>query len=216
MSDGTFTKADIDAAVAAAVAKVQESVEKLESKNDELVGEVRKYKAEARKAGEITPDTLAAVEAERDKAQADLAEANKALKTAATDRDKAVKALETEQMAARSYAIDAEIAGAIAAGNVTPALVPAFKALVAQQAKADIVDGKLAVLIGDKPAAEHIKALLASDDGKHFVAAPINGGGGAPGGGGGAGGKTITRAQYDADPVAGMRAVREGAQVVDA
>lgn len=199
MTDETkFTQADIDRAVQAAVANVQNSIDKLEAKNEELVGEVRKYKAEARKAGDIKPEDLQAAEDARDKALADLAEANKQVKALTGERDKAVKALESEQGAARSYALEAEIASAIASGNVLPALVPAFKAMVMQNAKADLVDGKYAVTIGDKPAKDYVSGFLESDDGKAFKSAPVNTGSGAQGGGAPAGGKTATRTAFDA------------------
>jgi len=176
----TYTQADIDA--------LKESIDKLTAKNEELVADVRKAKAEARAAREIDPETYRAEIERADKAEASLADANKALKTANTDRDKATKELESERNAARTFALEAEVAGAIAEGNVVPALVPAFKAMIAAQAKADLVDGKYAVTIGDKSARDHIKAFLDGDEGKAFRAADFNGGGGAPGSGGGKGG----------------------------
>ena len=198
---------------AAALAKMQESIDRLETKNAELIGENRRLK----RAGEIKPEDLAAAEDRADKAEAALAEATKQVKTLTTERDKAMQALEQESGAARSYALEAEITDAIAKGNVVPALVPALKAMVAQQAKADLVDGKYAVMIGDKPARDYIGAFLESDDGKHFKAAASNGGGGAPGGGGaGTGGKVITRAQFDAmGHVERAKFSTEGGKVVD-
>ena len=179
---------------AAALARMQESIDRLEAKNAELIGENRRLK----RAGEIKPEDLAAAEDRADKAEAALAEATKQVKTLTTERDKAVQALEQVSGAARSYALEAEITDAIAKGNVVPALVPALKAMVAQQAKADLVDGKYAVMIGDKPARDYIGAFLDSDDGKHFKAAASNGGGGAPGGGGAGGGKTMATSDFNA------------------
>lgn len=194
--DKTFTKADVDAAIRAAV---QEAEDGLRAKRDELLDEVKELKAALRKTQDIKPEDFAALENENDRLKAELTKAQKEAKDFAKQAEQAAKALETETTAARSYALEAEIASAIAAGNVTPALVPAFKALVQQQAKADLVDGKYAVMIGDKPAKDYITSFLDSDEGKHFRAAPINGGGGAPGGAaGGTGGKTLTRAQFDA------------------
>lgn len=190
MADDTITKADYDAALA----KMQESIDRLEAKNAELVGDLRK----ARKSSEIKPEDLAAAEDRADKAEQALAEANKQVKALTGERDKAVKALEQESAAARTFALDAEITDAIAKGNVVPALVPAFKAMVAQQAKADLVDGKYSVMIGDKPARDYITSFLDSDDGKHFKAAAANGGGGAPGGGGAGGGKVANAEQFAA------------------
>lgn len=193
-----LTQADIDKAVKEATESLKASIERLEAKNEELVGDVRKAKAEARAAKDITPEAHQAEVDRADKAEAALAEAAKQVKALTGERDKAVKALETEQTAARSYALDAEINAAIAAGNVVPALVPAFTAMVKQQAKADLADGKYSVTIADKPAGDYIKGFLDSDDGKHFKAAMANGGGGAPGGGGKGEAKTMTRSQFDA------------------
>lgn len=190
----TFTQADIDAAVAKANEQHEDAVTGLKKKVDDLIADNKKLK----RGAEIKPEDLAAAEERAEKAEAALADAQKSVKALTGERDKAVKALETETTAARSYALDAEINAAIAAGNVVPALVPAFTALLKTQTKADLVDGKYAVTIGDKPAAEHIKGFLESEDGKAYRAAPINGGGGAPGGkGGGEGGKTVTRSQWD-------------------
>jgi hypothetical protein len=212
--DKTFTQADIDAAVKAATDKIQESIDKLEAKNTELVGDLRK----ARKAGEIKPEDLHAAEDRADKAEAALNEANKQLKTVTSERDKAVKSLETEQGAARSYALDAEIGNAIAAGGIVPALVPAFTAMVKQNAKAELVDGKYNVLIGDKPAKDYVAAFLGTEEGKAFKAAPVNGGGGAPGSGDQKGAtKQVTRAEFDAMPPADKVTFgKEGGKVVDA
>lgn len=210
----SFTQADLDAAIEKAVAKVQESVDRLEAKNAELVGDLRK----ARKATEIKPEDLTAAEERADKLEAALAEATKQVKALTGERDKAVKALESEQGAARTYALDAEINAAIAAGNVVPALVPAFTAMVKQQAKAEVVDGKYAVTIGDKPAKEYISTFLGTEEGKAFKAASANSGGGAPGGqGSSTAAKQIPRAEFDAmDAASRMTFIREGGAPVDA
>lgn len=218
MSDEkTFTKADVDAAVAAATAKLDDKVEELSNKYSGAIDDLKKAQREARAAKDITPESHQAEVERADKAEAALAEANKALKAANTEREKAAKALEAEQGAARSFALEAELASAIAEGNVVPALVPAFKAMVQQQAKAELVDGKYTVQIGDKPARDYIKTLLESDDGKHFRAASLNGGGGAPGSGGAqSASKTVTRAEFDgmSHPDRASFA-KEGGKVVD-
>lgn len=215
MADETYTKADIDAAIEKATSGLKESIDKLTSKNEELIGENRKLK----RGAEIKPEDLQAAEDRADKAEARIKELEKAAKEATTRADKAEKSLETEQGAARTYALEAELNGAIAEGNVLPAYVPALKALLAREAKADLVDGKYAVLIGDKPAREHVKAFLDTDEGKAFKAAPVNGGGGAPGGKPGGNGQTMTRAQHQelmvSDPKAANAFVKDGGKIVD-
>lgn len=199
MTDETkFTQADIDKAVQAAVAKVQDSIDKLEAKNEELVGEVRKYKAEARKAGDIKPEDLQAAEDARDKALADLAEANKQVKALTSERDKAAKALESEQAATRSYALDREITDLIAKGSVVPDAVDMVKAMFREGATAEVVDGRIVVKRGDKLMADYAKEYFESDISKIVRSAPMNTGGGSPGGGSPAQGKSTTRAGFDA------------------
>lgn len=214
MSDFDPNSKEVQAAIKAALEEARSAweadTEGLRAKNKELLTKLRS-------ATEIKPEDLSAAEERADKAEKALADLNKQVKALAAERDKAVQALEQERGAARSYALEAEITDAIAKGNVVPALVPALKAMVAQQAKADLVDGKYAVMIGDKPARDYIGAFLDSDDGKHFKAAAPNGGGGAPGGGGaGTGGKVITRAQFDAmGHVERAKFSTEGGKVVD-
>ena len=214
MSDFDPNSKEVQAAIKAALEEARSAwdadTEGLKAKNKELLNKLRS-------ATEIKPEDLSAAEERADKAEKALADLNKQVKALTTERDKAVQSLEQESGAARSYALEAEITDAIAKGNVVPALVPALKAMVAQQAKADLVDGKYAVMIGDKPARDYIGAFLDSDDGKHFKAAAPNGGGGAPGGGGaGTGGKVITRAQFDAmGHVERAKFSTEGGKVVD-
>jgi len=213
MADQTFTQADIDAATA----KLNDKIEELSNKYAGAIDDLKKAQREARAAKDIKPEDLAAAEDRADKAEARIKELEKSEKVAVSRAEKAEKALEGEQGAARTYALEAEISNAIAAGNVVPALVPAFKALVTQGAKADVVDGKYVVTIGDKPASDHIKALLASDEGKHFVAAPNNTGGGSGGSGGAQNAaKTMLRSQFDAlDQAARASFAKEGGKVVD-
>lgn len=173
-------------------AAVDAATEGLAAKNRELLGEVKKLK----RGAEIDPAEVVALESQIDTLKADLTKAQKEAKAFAKQAEDNAKALEQESGAARSYALEAEITDAIAKGNVVPALVPALKAMVAQQAKADLVDGKYAVMIGDKPARDYICTFLDSDDGKHFVSANQNSGGGA-GGGSGAGGAGSVKGKID-------------------
>jgi len=210
--EAKFTQADIDAAI-------EKAVGPLKSKLDEVMDEAKEAKRKLRAASEIKPEDLTAAEERADKAEARAKELEKQAKDAMAAAEKATKALEIEQGAARTYALDAEISGAIAAGQVVPALVPGLTALLRQQAKADLVDGKYAVQIGDKPASEYIKTLLDSDDGKAYRAAQANGGGGAPGGSVTTGAKTMTRAQHQqlmvSNPAQANSFVRDGGIVVN-
>lgn len=207
--DKTFTQADIDAAVA----KVQESIDKLEAKNAELVGDLRK----ARKAGEIKPEDLTAAEERADRAEAALAEAGKQVKTLTGERDKAVKALETETGFTQKLLIQDGLKSALIANGVKDEdFIDSLTAKFAAGAKVVVEGEERKALIGDKPLADVIKEWAGSDTGKKFVAAPANGGGGAPGGKQGEGGKTMVRSAFDALGQAERAAfAKDGGKVVD-
>lgn len=217
MTDKTFTQADLDSAIAKVTNEFQTRLDAIDAKKNEALDEAKKAKAELRKVKEISPEDFAALETERDNLATKLAAAEKAAKDATKAAETATKALEAEQGAARKYALDAELRGALAEGNVVPALVPGLEAMMRGQAKADLVDGAYSVMIGDKPAREYVKAFLDSEDGKAWRAAPVNGGGGAPGGANtGGGAKTITRAQFDGmDHAARASFAKDGGKVID-
>lgn len=213
--DKTFTKDDLDAAIAAAVAKVQESVDKLEAKNKELIGENRKLKS----AGEIKPEDLQAAEERADKLQAALDEAQKSVKSLTGERDKAVKSLETEQGFTQKLLIQDGLKSALIANGVKDEdFIDSLAAKFSSGASVKIEGDNRTALIGDKPLADAIKEWAATDAGKKFVAAPANGGGGAGGSDGkGGGGKTVNRAAFDAmDQSARGNFISEGGKVVDA
>ena len=213
----TYTQADIDAAVEKASAKVQESIDRLEAKNKELVGELR----QARKAGEIKPEDMEKVESERDKALADLAAAHKAAKEATAAAEKATKALETETAFTQRLLIQDGIKTHLIENGVKDAdFIDSLTAKFAGQAKVVTEGEERKALIGDKPLPDYIKEWAGSDVGKKFVAAPANSGGGAGGGGGnGATVKTMTRTEYNervvSDPAGTNAFIKGGGKIVD-
>lgn len=212
----TYTKAELDAAIEKAVETATGDVEGLKAKVEELIGDNKRLKIEARKAKEIDPAEVERLHAENEELQGKLTAAEKAAKEALKAKEAAEKALETETGAARAYAMEAEVSSAIAAGNILPALVPAFKAMVMQHAKAELADGKYVVTIGDKPAKDYVESFLGTDEGKAFKAAAVNGGGGAMGGTDKAGGKTMSRSAFDAlGHVERAAFAKDGGKVVD-
>lgn len=215
----TYTKADIDAAVAAATAKIQESVDRLESKNEELVGELRSTKSELRKTKDISPEDFAALESDNEKLRADLAKAQKEAKDAGTRAEKAEKSLETEQSAARNYAIEAAIADQVTSIGVVPALSEGFKAMHRGNFTAELVDGAYVVKTADgKDAKTYFSEIAGSDAGKHWISSGGNSGGGAPGGGrGGGGGKQLSEADVNAmSPKERAAFFNDGGSIADA
>ena len=174
-------QAEIDAMIEAATGG-------LKSKNTELLAELKK----ARKSAEITPEQLSEVEAERDKLQSDLQAAHKLVKDATKAAETASKALEQESGFTQKLLIDNGLVGELTKHGVTNAAhLKAAQAML--RAGVQIVaDGENRVAkVGEKALSDYVKDWAASDEGKHFVAAPINTGGGA-GGGGGKGGSVDT------------------------
>lgn len=217
--DKTFTKDELDAAVTAAVEKATGDVDGLKAKVDEVIGENKKLKADLRKTQDIKPEDVAALEHQVEELTAKLTAAEKAAKDATTAAEKATKALETEQGAARGYAIDAELASAMTELRVVPELAEGFKSWKRGDLKAEVVDGKYVVTSKDgKPLGEYFKTSLTADQAKYWTIAPTNSGGDSRGGENkGGGGKTATRAAFDAmDQGARSAFSKEGGTVVDA
>jgi hypothetical protein len=193
---GKFTQADLDAAIEKAVGPLKDSIGKLETKNDELIGENRKLK----RGAEIKPEDLTAAEDRADKAEKALAEAQKEVKTLTGRAEKAEKALETETGFTSKLLIQDGLKSALIANGVKDEdMIDVLVAKFAGGAKVTTEGEERKATIGDKALADHIKEWAASDAGKKFVAAPTNSGGGA--GGGDQKKKdvqTITRSAYNA------------------
>lgn len=217
MADEKFTKADIDAAVKAATDKVQESIDKLEAKNAELVGDLRK----ARKAGEIKPEDLTAAEERADKAEAKLKELEGSVKTLTKERDTAVKSLTDEQgVTHRLIAENGLVAELTKLGVTDPDYLDMAKSKHLPNVKVVAEGAERKALYGDKPLADALKEWAATDAGKKVIAAPANSGGGAPGGQKGAPAKTMTRDQFNAldqmgKAEAGAASAKGELQIVD-
>jgi len=195
--DKTFTKEDVDAAIAKAVAAVQESVDRLEKKNEELIGENRKLK----RGAEIKPEDLQAAEDRADKAEAALKDAQKLAKDATGAKEKLEKALKDEQGVTQKLLVENGLKDALTANGVTHS--------VHQKAAAALLSGQVQIIaegdtrvakVGDKNLSDFVKEWAGGDEGKHFVSAPTNSGGGSQGGGkaNSATVKTMTRSAYSA------------------
>jgi hypothetical protein len=204
---GDDLKAKIDAAV-------KEATEGLAAKNAELLSEVK----ELRKGKTIKPEDVEKLETQIETLQADLAKAQKDLKTANTAAEQATNALKSEQGFTQKLLVENGLTAELTKNGVTnPAFIKAAQSLLASQTQI-VADGEKRIAkIGDKTLAEFIPEWAKSDEGKHFVAAPGNNGGGAGGGSNGAGSaKTKTRSEFDAMSHADRSAFsKEGGQVVD-
>lgn len=215
MADEALTKADIEKAVKDATDKLQESIDRLETKNKELIGENRKLKA----AGEIKPEDLTAAEDRADKAEARVKELDGEVKKLAGERDKAVKSLETETGFTQKLLIQDGLKSALIANGVKDEdHLDVLTAKFAGGASVKVEGENRTALYGDKPLSDFIKEWAGTDSGKKFVEAPINSGGNAPGGDKNkAAVKTATRTEFDAmSQPDRMKFSSEGGKVVDA
>jgi hypothetical protein len=154
------------------------------------------------------------VEAERDALKANLDAATRQVKALQTDHEKAMKALADEQAAASESLIGRTLAESLAAAGVTnPAHAKAAAALL--RGGATVKDRQ--ALLGEKPLADAVKEWAVGEEGRHFVAAPVNTGGGAPGGmKTPPGQKSIDRAAFAAlSPAAQMDHVKSGGAITE-
>jgi hypothetical protein len=199
MADDTkFTQADIDKAVKDAI---EEATKGLKQNLTDALDEAKEAKRKLRSASEIKPEDLTAAEDRADKAEARIKELEKAAKEATTAAEKATKALETESAFTQRLLIQDGLKSALIANGVKDEdFIDSLTAKFMGGASVKVDGETRSAMLGDKPLADAIKEWAASDAGKKFVAAPVNGGGGAQGsgGGGGSGGKTMTRSAYNA------------------
>jgi hypothetical protein len=215
MPDETFTKEQLDAAIEKAIGPLKSSVENLETKRDELIAENRKLK----RGAEIKPEDLQAAEDRADKAEKALADAQRDLKAATTAADKATKALETESAFTQRLLIRDGLKSALIANGVKDEdFIDSLTAKFASGAKVVVEGDERKAFYGDKPLGDFIKEWAGTDQGKKFVAAPLNGGGGAGGGGGKPEAKTMPRSQFDGLSPAEQHnfVIKEGGKIVDA
>jgi len=186
------TKAAFDAAIADAKTG-------LETKNSELLDEVKKIKLDLRKHKDIDPADLENLESENERLRGDLTKAQKDAKEAIKTSESATKALEAESGVTHKLIVENGIIKALTdAGVNDPAYLEAAKAMHFGNVKV-VADGDVRkAMYGEKELEAAIKEWAGSDVGKKFVSAPINSGGGGTGGKGGGDGKTASQSDFNA------------------
>jgi len=150
-------------------------LESKSSKIGELSKENAKWRRQAQGKDSIDPDEFAKISDELDSLRGQYA---KETKSAKAEIDRLSKAVSESETKLSSILVDGGLTEAMAKVGVRPELMGAAKALL--KSNAIVKDG--AALLGDKPLAEAVAAWATGDEGKHFVAAPVNTGGGANGG----------------------------------
>lgn len=192
---------------------IAEATSGLQAKNNELLGKLKK----AQKGGDIDPADYQAVQDELSKANEKISEMTKQVKTLTKDNETFKKNYEAEAGVTHKLIVQNGLTAALLEAKVKPELMKAVVSMLTPQisVKAD-GDNRIAVA-GDKPLADYVSEWASSDEGKHFVAAPLNQGGGANGGGNGNGNqKQMTRAAFDAlDPMKKSGFMKEGGVLVN-
>lgn len=168
---------DVKAAIEAAV---DDAVSGLKAKNIDLAARLEK----ARKGREIDPDEHSQLEVRNAELETQLAAATKANKTATIELDKFKKAHESESNFTRQLLVDNGLVDALTKAGVTnPTSLKAAKAML-KDGVSLVVDGDVRkAMLGDKDLGEAITEWAGSDEGKHFVAAPVNSGSDSKGSG---------------------------------
>lgn len=175
------TKAALAKAVQAALAQAADDhdadVAGLKAKNRELL----KKLATAEEGGSGNGNT-----AEVERLEGELRENAKKLRKAETDladaveeRDAAKATAEKETGVSRKLLTENGLTAALTKVNVKPELLPAVTALLQGKVEIKEVAGERKAFADGKPLGEFVEAWSQGDDGKHYIAAPLNGGGGS-------------------------------------
>lgn len=152
------------------------------SKRDELLGEVRKLKAERGEADEVKAE-LDRLKEEKARKEGDFTTLEQRLKdTHAAELAKRDQQLTDQTAKINKLLIDNGLADALDAVNISPALKKAVTAMLREQVTVTELDGNLAAVVDNKPLNDFVKEWAGTDEGSAFVSAPESKGGGAPGG----------------------------------
>lgn len=180
----------------AKVAELTESLQAQAEANNGLRADLKKAKAELQKGQTIDPSEFNAVQSENEALKTKLSTFEKDIKKIASERDTALKTLETESQVTVNMQRERDLTEALSAIGVTNAInLKAAKAMLAAQVQVVTEGDKRVTKVGDKLLSEHLKEWGATDEGKHFISAANNTGGGASGGSSGGSKEPMTSTQ---------------------
>lgn len=186
MSDVDLKAPEVQAAIKEAV---EEAITGLKNKNIELLSELKA----ARKTATIDPEEYSKLKDEKDVLTDKINELTKAVKQSQSELEKTTKLYQAELDQGNKLIVDNGLTQALNECKVKPELAKAVKAMFSSMVE---VKDKQALLSG-KSINDYVKEWAASDEGKHFVSAPVNSGGGSTGGVDGSGNKQVTRSTFD-------------------
>lgn len=179
-------------------------IDLLNDKNRELIGELRTSRAKA-KGSEIDPSEYAALQTEVETLRSHI---NKAEKDSLKAIDGLTKSLTEKDGALQSYLIDNGLNDAMIKAGVKPEFMAATKAMLRAQTEIKADGSNYTALMKEKPLIEAVAEWAASDEGKHFVAAPQNNGSGASGAQGGNGGTSQPKGNLGGDKTQRINALK--------
>ena len=195
-ADKKIVKGLIDAALAELQTEHEADIAGLKTKNTELLAKLK----DASK-GENNAADIARLETQLEDIQTKLKNAEKEVKAKTGELTTAQKALEVESGVTRQLLVDNGLTDALTKANVAPAFLPAVKAMLSSKVELKTEGSNRIAVVGDKPLGEFIVNWSQGDEGKHYVAASVNGGAGANGNKvPGVTKNAITRAAHDAMP----------------
>lgn len=175
------TKAAVKAAIKAALAEQAEEheadVQGLKDKNKELVGKLKA--AKNGEGGEVDSAEVARLEGELRESKKALRAAEKRATDAEEERDAATTRADTEAGVTKSLLTENGLTAALTKANVKTELLPGAIAMLSGKVEIKEVAGKREAQVNGKSLGDFVTEWAASDEGKHYVAAPLNGGGGA-------------------------------------
>lgn len=183
-------------------AELEQRLSELSQQNQDLSRENAKWRRQAQ-GKDLPPEVQAKIEQLEEQNEAfkiQLGEAQKTVKLATTEAEKAKKALEGAEGFTQKLLVDNGLTDALTKAGVTnPVHLKAAKSMLAGQV-AIVADGDNRMAkIGDKDLAAAIGEWAKGDEGKFFVAAAQNNGGGANGSNSSGGNsKTVDRSAFDA------------------
>lgn len=195
------------------IEELQAEVEKLSTKNRELLGELKAAKAKA-KGAEIDPEEYEGLKVKLETVTTELEKVTKASKL---DAEKLNNQLKSKDTVLQKLLIEGGLTEALVKVGTRPELMAGAKALLAGKAQIKVEGDNYSAVIGDKSLLDSVKEWSTSDEGKAFIKTDGNGGGGAGGSGGAAGAaKTITRTDWDSKTHVERTAMaKEGFKVTD-
>lgn len=216
---------EIEAAREELEAEATAATEKLQKKNTELIGELRKAKGTGNEEVTRLQDEVETLKGQLTEVTKAKTKLEKDLGTIKTDLE---TQLAGERAAIARSVLEEGLTKELTAAGVKPAFLPAVSALIKSKGVLSVKsegDVRKAVALLKKDGKDQELDLSAyiknewanSDEGKEFIPAGGNSGGSAkPGQGGGGSSKTMTRAAFDAlDPASQVALSKEKVVLTD-